>query len=140
MTEQAKEGADNAKLVQMVTSSAHQIWLAGLGAFSKAQAEGTKLFESLVKEGEAVQARAAKSVGDQMGDLARNASGAWDRLENALQDRVSKSLNRIGIPTHGEIRKLTQHVDTLNQNVEALLKSGKTARKRPASSRASRSA
>jgi len=31
--------------------SAQQVWLAGVGAFGRAQAEGTKLFETLVKEG-----------------------------------------------------------------------------------------
>jgi poly(hydroxyalkanoate) granule-associated protein len=33
-----------------VKESAQQIWLAGLGAFSKAQEEGGKVFETLVKE------------------------------------------------------------------------------------------
>ena len=64
MAQKLKEAADDGKITQLVLSSAHQIWLAGLGAFAKAQAEGTKLFDSLVKEGEAVQARAGK-VGQQ---------------------------------------------------------------------------
>ena len=38
-------------LSDAVKESAQQIWLAGLGAFSKAQAEGGKVFEALVKEG-----------------------------------------------------------------------------------------
>ena len=38
-------------LSHAVKESAQQIWLAGLGAFSKAQDEGGKVFESLVKEG-----------------------------------------------------------------------------------------
>ncbi len=36
-------------LSDAVKESAQQIWLAGLGAFSKAQAEGGKVFEALVK-------------------------------------------------------------------------------------------
>ena len=43
-----------------VMDSAQQIWLAGLGAFVKAQAEGGKLFESLVKEGAALDAKTRK--------------------------------------------------------------------------------
>jgi hypothetical protein len=38
-----------------VKDSAQQIWLAGLGAFAKAQEEGTKVFEALVKEGIGMQ-------------------------------------------------------------------------------------
>ena len=48
----------------MIRDSATQIWLAGLGAFSKAQHEGTQLFNALVKEGEAVQKRTTKAAGD----------------------------------------------------------------------------
>ena len=38
-----------------VKDSAQQIWLAGMGAFSKAQAEGRQVFEALVKEGTSLQ-------------------------------------------------------------------------------------
>src|SRR6218665_2900610 len=40
-----------AQFASTVKNSAQQIWLAGLGAFSKAQQEGGKVFEALVKEG-----------------------------------------------------------------------------------------
>ncbi len=38
-------GGGDSKLAQTVRESAQQIWLAGLGAFSKAQAEGSKMFD-----------------------------------------------------------------------------------------------
>ena len=34
-----------------------QIWLAGLGAFSRAEEEGNKLFDSLVKVGEELESK-----------------------------------------------------------------------------------
>ena len=37
-------------LSKSVLESSRLIWLAGLGAFSRAQQEGTKVFESLVKQ------------------------------------------------------------------------------------------
>ena len=49
------QGADKSQqLVTAIRDSATQIWLAGLGAFAKAQKEGGKFFDTLVKEGEAV--------------------------------------------------------------------------------------
>ena len=50
-----KSGAESsetsaAQLAGTVKESAQQIWLAGLGAFSKAQEEGGKVFEALVKD------------------------------------------------------------------------------------------
>lgn len=142
MAQQLKETAESAKVVHLVTNSAHQIWLAGLGAFAKAQAEGSKLFESLVKEGEAVQARAAKTAGEQMAQMTKGAAGAWDKLEQVFEDRVSKSLNKLGVPTYADIQTLTKHVNELNESVQELLKSGKAVehtRKR-AHKEASRSA
>ena len=44
-----------AQLSGTVKESAQQIWLAGLGAFAKAQEEGGKVFEALVKEGTSIQ-------------------------------------------------------------------------------------
>ena len=51
--------ADN-QLVSTVKDSAQQIWLAGLGAFAKAQEEGSKVFDALVKEGEAMHKKTRK--------------------------------------------------------------------------------
>jgi len=136
MAQKLKEATDEGKVAQLVMNSAHQIWLAGLGAFAKAQAEGTKLFDSLVKEGEAVQARAAKVAHVQVTQFGKSAAGAWDKLEQVFEDRVSRSLNRLGVPTYGDIQALSKHVNELNESVQQLLKSsqgaGEAASKRTA--------
>ena len=44
-------------LSSAVRESAQQIWQAGLGAFAKAQGEGGKVFESLVREGVSLHVR-----------------------------------------------------------------------------------
>ena len=46
---------DAPPLTNTIRESAQQIWLAGLGAFAKAQAEGGKVFEALVREGQTMQ-------------------------------------------------------------------------------------
>jgi len=132
MAQKLKETTDDAKVAHLVMNSAHQIWLAGLGAFAKAQAEGTKVFDSLVKEGEAVQARAGKAATTQMSQLSKSAAGAWDKLEQVFEERVSKSLNRLGVPTYADIQALSKHVNELNASVQELLKSSKRAGKTPA--------
>jgi len=45
------------QLAGKIRESANQIWLAGLGGFSKAQQEGVKTFEALVAEGEKFRRR-----------------------------------------------------------------------------------
>ncbi|HTS52341.1 MAG TPA: phasin family protein [Burkholderiales bacterium] len=131
MAQKLKETADDGKIAQYVMNSAHQIWLAGLGAFAKAQAEGTKLFESLVKEGEAVQARAGKAANAQFAQMSKSASGAWDKLEQVFEERVSRSLNRLGVPTYNDIQALTKHVNELNASVQQLLAASQGAGQGP---------
>lgn len=111
--------ADN-QLVANVLDSANQIWLAGLGAFTKAQNEGGKIFESLVKEGEHVQKRARKAAGDKLGEMTETASDAWDKLEHVFENRVDKALRSLNVPTRKDIDALNKRVAELTALVEKL--------------------
>jgi len=131
MAKKLKGRAEEGSVTQLMMDSAQQIWLAGLGALGKSRAEGSKLFDSLVKEGQAVQARASKAANAQMSQISKTASGTWDKLEEVFERRVSKSLHKLGVPTHGEIEALNKHVNKLNASVQALLVSSKAPRKAP---------
>lgn len=122
---------NGAQLASTVKESAQQIWLAGLGAFSKAQEEGTKVFESLVKEGLSMQRKTQSAAEDKISeatsrmtnmasDISSRAAGQWDKLENIFEDRVAKSLSKLGVPS-------SRDLDVLNARIDALAKSmGKT--------------
>ncbi len=114
-----------------VKESAQQIWLAGLGAFSKAQQEGTKAFEGLVKEGLSVQrktqavaedriAEATSRMSSMANDITSKASGQWDKLESIFEDRVARTLNKLGVPSSQDIDALIARIDELNRNVAKL--------------------
>jgi poly(hydroxyalkanoate) granule-associated protein len=139
--------SDN-QLAAAVKDSAQQIWLAGLGAFAKAQEEGSKVFENLVKEGRGIQRRTRAmteekigevtgKVGKVAGDLSKQATESWDRLEQVFEDRVARALNRLGVPTNSDIQELIVRVDALNASVQSL--GGKPARA-PRAARAPRTA
>ena len=68
LKELAGKATEN-QLVTMINESANQIWLAGLGAFSKAQQEGGKKFEALVAEGERVQERIKAAADERLAEL-----------------------------------------------------------------------
>ncbi|MDO8776339.1 MAG: phasin family protein [Burkholderiaceae bacterium] len=118
-------------LMDSVKDSAQQIWQAGLGAFNKAQAEGSKAFEALVKEGVSLQ-RKTQSVAEvkiseassKMSDMASNisskASGQWDKLENIFEDRVAKALNKLGVPSAKDVNALIARIDELSKRVQIL--------------------
>ena len=116
----------NAQLSSTVKDSAQQIWLAGLGAFSKAQEEGGKVFESLVKEGMSIQRKtqavaeekiseATSRVTTMASDIGSKAQGQWDKLENIFEDRVAKALSKLGVPSARDLEALNARIDALSK-------------------------
>lgn len=128
--------SDDKQLAEAVRTSAQQIWQAGLGAFAKAQEEGGKVFAKLVKEGTDLQKRTQKLAEDKVSgvtdtvskmadNVSKQASGSWDKLEQVFEDRVSRSLASLGVPTKKDVQTLTRRVEELNKAVANL--SGKKA-------------
>jgi poly(hydroxyalkanoate) granule-associated protein len=114
-----------------VKDSAQQIWQAGLGAFTRAQAEGSKAFESLVKEGVSIQRKtqaaaegkiteATAKMSTMATDISSKASGQWDKLENIFEERVAKALNKLGVPSAKDVAALISRIDELNKAVQKL--------------------
>jgi poly(hydroxyalkanoate) granule-associated protein len=119
LNELAGEGGESG-LVSTIRESATKIWLAGLGAFSKGQEEGGKLFEALVKEGEAVQNRASKSAQDAISDARTKATGTWDKLEQVFVERVQSALHSLDVPTKQDIDALSKRVQELTKVADRL--------------------
>jgi poly(hydroxyalkanoate) granule-associated protein len=139
----------DAPLTGSVKDSAQQIWQAGLGAFNKAQAEGSKAFEALVKEGVNLQRKtqsaaeekiseATSKMSSMANDISSKASGQWDKLESIFEDRVAKVLNKLGVPSAMDVNALIARIDELNKSVKKL--SAKEAAPKAAAKTASKAA
>ncbi len=145
-TKKASRGAGAAsesELGRAMADSAQKIWLAGLGAFERAKADGPRMFETLVEQGKGLRER-AREAADQalkaVRDGASGAGGRFDKLEQVFEERVSKSLGRLGVLTRGEVGDLARQVSELTEEVRKLTagapKAG--AKKRKAGRRATR--
>ena len=158
-TEKEKaSGLLDSDLANSVRESAQQIWLAGMGAFAKAQQEGGKVFESLVKEGTSLQRKTQAAAEERIGDVATRMSAMaegvtskagqqWDKLESIFEQRVSKALGKLGVPSSQDVAKLVARIDALAAEVAKLTKTpraaktaakAKATRARPAAKRAAR--
>lgn len=141
-------------LSRSLVESAQQIWMAGVGAFNRAQGEGSKLFEALVHEGMNIDKTARQVAGgrvdavrdaveDRVGAARVRATDTWDRLEKVFEDRVQRALNRLGIPGREEVAGLTARVDALTAQLRrggsrpAAAAARKPAAKKPAAARKS---
>ena len=120
-------------LAGTVKESAQQIWLAGLGAFSKAQEEGGKVFDALVKEGVSLQRKtqavAEEKIGEvtskmsnMAGDVTAKAGQHWDKLESIFEERVAKALNKLGVPSSKDVDALIKRIDALSAQVAKMSK------------------
>ena len=149
----ADKKKSNAQLSSTVKESAQQIWLAGLGAFSKAQEEGGKVFEAVVKEGLTIQRKtqavaeekiteATSRVTTMASDIGSKAQGQWDKLENIFEDRVAKALAKLGVPSARDLEALSARVDALAKSSKAASAkaAAKPAAKAPANKAAAKKA
>jgi len=122
-----KNKSSESKIQDDVKETAHRIWLAGLGALSAAEEEGTKLFSRLVDRGRDVESRGKVEV-DKVVDKANEvvdkakakASSSWEDIGSKVDETITSALHRLGVPTREEIRNLTQRVEELNAKVELL--------------------
>ena len=132
-------------LAGQVKDSAQQIWLAGMGAFSRAQAEGTKMFETLVKEGATLQKKTQSAAEEKIsevtgkmstmaGDVQSKAGQHWDKLEGIFEERTAKALKKLGVPSAKDVDSMMTRIDELSAKVAKMAKSAppKTAAKTPA--------
>ena len=142
MKKEAARGKSGAAQLGSIKESAQQIWLAGLGAFAKAQEEGSKVFDNLVKEGTSLQRKTQAAAEDRISeatsrmasmatDISSKASGQWDKLESIFEERVAKALKKLGVPSAKEIDVLIERIDELNRSV-ARLSAKAPARRAPA--------
>lgn len=140
----ADDSAAGAKDVsQSVLDSSRSIWLAGLGAFSRAQAEGMRMFETLVKQGEALESKTKQAAGDaavaargaataKVKEVKKNVGSTWDKLESVFEARVARALAKLGVHTQADVAKLTERVDKLSAAVNELIKAqGRTPAPKP---------
>ena len=125
-------------LASSVKESAQQIWLAGMGAFAKAQAEGKQRIDALVKEGATLQKKTQSVAEEKFGevsskmtsmadDVSAKAGKQWDKLESIFEERTAKAMKKLGVPTSRDVQALMDRIDALSAQVASRAKT--TAKK-----------
>ncbi len=122
MAKSLKKATEEKQYAHVILESANQIWLAGLGAFAKAQGEGVKAFDHLVEAGKQVEEKSRKSAEEKVVAVTSKATETWDKLEQVFQDRVARALNTLGVPSNKDLADLNKRIDELNKSVNELLK------------------
>ena len=135
-------------LAKTVKDSAQQIWLAGLGAFAKAQGEGGKVFDTLMREGASLQRKTQSAAGDKLGDVAgkmsamagevgSKANAHWDKLESIFEERTARALSKLGVPSAKALSALVDRVAALEAQLAAAKPAAKKATVKSAAAKTS---
>ena len=123
-TPPAPAGLLDSQLAQTIKDSAQQIWLAGLGAFAKAQGGGSKVFETLMQEGLSLQRKTQAAAEEKRvdvvgkmtamaGEVGHKANAQWDKLEGIFEQRTARALGKLGVPSAKALADLAARVELL---------------------------
>lgn len=114
---------------------AHQIWLAGLGAYAKAGKEGADYFKKLVSEGEAVEKQGKELVSSQVESATSRVNNkvesirerfqtrtgtSLNKVEQVFDERVATALSRMGIPSKKDVDQLSAKLDDLTAAIKSM--------------------
>lgn len=125
---------ESSSWVADVEKYSRQIWLAGLGAYSKVSKDGNKLFDNLVQDGEKAEKKvkggvdkqfdgvrsSTKSAKSKVDEVRGLALGKWSELEEAFDKRLNNAISRLGVPSRLEVKELNAKVEQLTAQLEKL--------------------
>lgn len=134
MASKKKVEKETTTWVNEVEKYSRQIWLAGLGAYSKVSKDGEKMFDGLVTDGEKAEKLAKAEVTKQVGvvktsvdsakskveEVKEKALGKWSELEDAFDKRLNSAISRLGVPSRNEVKALHSKVEVLTKQIEKL--------------------
>lgn len=119
------------ELGKSVAESAQRIWLAGLGAFERAREEGPRVFDALVEQGQQMNERAREAAEQALRtvrDGANSAGGTFGRLEQAIEERIARTLSRMGVMTRAEVNDLSAQVSQLADEMHRAMRTQAASR------------
>jgi poly(hydroxyalkanoate) granule-associated protein len=122
-TRKARKAA--AAVPAQLRESAQQFLSVGRDAINKAQQEGNRVFEALVKEANPIRSLHKKTrdaAEASVSEMTARATDTWDKLEQVFETRVARALRSLGVPTRRELDELSARVDALAKAVEKLVK------------------
>jgi len=120
-----------AKAVRTIRASAQKALEAGVQAASGVRQSAVGAFDALVKQGAALESRSRRAAMAKAGK-ARDAAcaraeeartrtvEAVSHLEKVFEQRVSKAISKLGVPTVRDVRALSRQVAQLQASVDRL--------------------
>jgi poly(hydroxyalkanoate) granule-associated protein len=121
----AKTLKSNYSLMGLAGDLIEQIRLAGLGAAVTVQEKGGRLFNALIQEGATIEARITGKAAEPAHKSAKPQRQVSPedvaKLEAIFETRVSRTLQRLQVPTRRDLKKVLTQMDALQKQVQTLV-------------------
>ena len=96
------------------------VWLASLGAVGSVDQRSRAVFSDLVARGEKRDAETESTLLEPLKTAGDRIEAFGKKLEQRVEDGVSKTLHRMGAPSRNDVHSLIERVEQLTQKVESL--------------------
>ena len=124
-----KENKNSESVLDSLTGTAREVWLAGLGALASVEEEGNKVFSKLVDKGTEFEKRGKKQIDELYNDATERyreveskVKSKFSKAEDELDENIQELIHKMGVPTKEEISELTSQVEKLVKKVDTLSK------------------
>jgi poly(hydroxyalkanoate) granule-associated protein len=103
---------------ERLRGAGRNVWLAGLGAFARAEEEGREFFDQLVERGRKVESRQFKSLDRTVARTSDQFKEWGDRVQDTVQDSLQELLHRVGLPSREDLDHLSARLNALSRKVD----------------------
>jgi hypothetical protein len=131
----AKKRRPTNRLGRELRETAHDVWLAGLGAWSKAKAEGTKLFQGFVEQGRKLESKGVPALDrlrEQASTLFANVKASLNEVAEEGAEAFRGGIARAKKGSARAARVLGEELEGLSDRWEAKGARAKRATRRTA--------
>src|SRR5258708_5786039 len=105
MLKQATDNLNASRVVDAALAASRQVWLAGLGAAivtrECARSDAGDFFRTLVKEGQGVEKRAIRVIGQQVDSSLALATSTWNKARHTALSTVTGLVVYVGVSSGG---------------------------------------
>ena len=121
----AKKAADSLNGQNPVVKIIHTVMLAAIGAVALTKEEIETIVNRLIEKGEIAESDGRELIGDLLERRKKEEAEVSEEVEKvggAVDQRVESILNRMNIPSKGDVESLSRKISSLSQKVDDLNK------------------
>ena len=116
----AQKAADSLNGQNPVIKAVRTVMLAAIGAVALSKEEIEAIVNRLVEKGEIAETDGRELISDLLDRRKKETEVAEVKTEGILDQRVESILNRMNIPSKGDVESLSRKISTLSQKVDDL--------------------